>query len=198
VKLTWTTPANGGSPITHYRIRYKATDVPPASNSWGTLLMLNDPNATSTYVEGLTIGKTYEFKIRAWGSSAGDWSDFASAVITSFPSSNLVGSAISTNIISGNNIKTAQKVATINTFNLSLSYGKKDLEVKKLQAFLNNSGYAISSTGIGSIGSETEYFGKATKTALIRFQKDKNINPASGNFGPLTRTLVNQIIEGNR
>jgi peptidoglycan hydrolase-like protein with peptidoglycan-binding domain len=42
----------------------------------------------------------------------------------------------------------------------------------------------------GSLGNETTLFGPLTQSALIRFQKENNIVPAFGYFGPLTRTFI--------
>ncbi len=68
-------------------------------------------------------------------------------------------------------------------------------DVKELQKFLNNNGFPLSETGAGSSGNEITHFGKLTKMALIKFQASKNISPALGFFGPITRGIVNGIIE---
>jgi peptidoglycan hydrolase-like protein with peptidoglycan-binding domain len=47
------------------------------------------------------------------------------------------------------------------------------------------SGYA------GSLGYETQYFGRNTQMALAKFQKSVGIAPAVGFFGPITRAYVN-------
>ncbi len=66
-------------------------------------------------------------------------------------------------------------------------------DAKQLQIFLNNNGFPIASTGPGSPGKETRYFGPATRTALIKFQTSYNITPAIGYFGPKTRALINSL-----
>jgi peptidoglycan hydrolase-like protein with peptidoglycan-binding domain len=63
--------------------------------------------------------------------------------------------------------------------------------VKALQEFLNAHGYPVASVGAGSPGNETTRFGAATKAALIKYQKEKGITPASGYFGAKTRAAVN-------
>ena len=63
-------------------------------------------------------------------------------------------------------------------------------DVKSLQRYLNEKGYEVATQGPGSAGNETDYFGPATKAALIRLQKASGIVPASGYFGPLTRAYV--------
>ncbi len=77
------------------------------------------------------------------------------------------------------------------TFSRSLTLGSSGSDVRQLQVFLNTKGYTISSSGIGSRGNESIYFGPATKAALIRYQIANGIKPASGFFGPLTRAKVN-------
>lgn len=72
-----------------------------------------------------------------------------------------------------------------------LKLGMRHADVKTLQEFLNNNGFVVAGSGPGSKGSETTYFGPATKDALSRFQKLHNITPASGYYGPKTRAVIN-------
>lgn len=76
-------------------------------------------------------------------------------------------------------------------FTKNLSLGMKGSEVLSLQKYLNSRGYKVAIVGPGSPGSETSYFGPATKSALIKFQIAKSITPAVGFFGPITRGIVN-------
>ncbi|MEI6042571.1 MAG: peptidoglycan-binding domain-containing protein, partial [bacterium] len=62
-------------------------------------------------------------------------------------------------------------------------------DVLQLQKFLNNNGFTIAKTGVGSKGKETTYFGPATKAALVRFQKSVGL-PNTGFFGGMTRGVV--------
>ena len=57
VQLTWTAPADGGTPITGYRI-----DTRAAGGSWTSLTTGTDTTYTAT---GLTNGTAYEFRIAA-------------------------------------------------------------------------------------------------------------------------------------
>jgi peptidoglycan hydrolase-like protein with peptidoglycan-binding domain len=77
-------------------------------------------------------------------------------------------------------------------FTKTLSLGSNNEEVRQLQIFLNNKGYNVTSSGPGSKGNETTYFGNATKKALIKYQTDNKIYPSSGLFGPITRGFVNK------
>ncbi len=76
-------------------------------------------------------------------------------------------------------------------FSKDLKLGMRDPQVKLLQQYLNRKGFVITKTGVGSPGFESDYFGSATKAALIRFQVSNKISPPSGNFGPLTRGVAN-------
>lgn len=81
----------------------------------------------------------------------------------------------------------------IKSLNRDLSLGMRVGDVRTLQKYLNSKGFIVSAKGGGSIGNETTYFGPATKSALIHFQKFNGIFPASGYFGPLTRAKIKSI-----
>jgi peptidoglycan hydrolase-like protein with peptidoglycan-binding domain len=81
--------------------------------------------------------------------------------------------------------------------NRDLSAGMKGDEVKNLQIFLNNNGFVVASTGAGSKGFETAYFGNATKEAVKKFQQANNISPVSGYVGPLTRSKLATSLASN-
>jgi peptidoglycan hydrolase-like protein with peptidoglycan-binding domain len=78
----------------------------------------------------------------------------------------------------------------VRVFKENLTVGSLGSEVKALQEYLNAHGFTVATNGAGSIGNETTTFGPATKAALIRYQKAKNITPAIGFFGPLTRAAI--------
>ena len=78
-------------------------------------------------------------------------------------------------------------------FTRDLTIGSTGDDVRALQQLLNDLGFLIADTGPGSPGQESTYFGERTRQALIRYQQANNISPASGYFGPLTRSsLQNQ------
>lgn len=80
-----------------------------------------------------------------------------------------------------------------NDFKVDLKFGMTHPDVKKLQVFLNSKGFKVAWIGQGSAGKETDYFGSGTRSALIKFQKANNINPAIGYFGGVTRSVINSI-----
>ena len=82
----------------------------------------------------------------------------------------------------------ALPAAPLTTRDLYLGVSGED--VRTLQTLLNADGYTVASAGAGSSGSETTYFGPATQTAVIRFQIAKNISPAVGYVGPITRNAL--------
>ena len=64
---------------------------------------------------------------------------------------------------------------------------KFDGSVKSLQDILKFEGFFP--TNVESTG----YFGSITRTALIKFQQKYNIEPALGNFGPITKQKLSEI-----
>ena len=75
------------------------------------------------------------------------------------------------------------------TINRTLKYKMTGNDVKKLQVYLNIHGYPVATTGAGSLGKETNLFGKLTKQAVIKFQIANNLK-SDGILGPLTKALL--------
>lgn len=75
-------------------------------------------------------------------------------------------------------------------FTRTLRFGSTGEDVLALQVFLNTHGYVIATTGAGSVGHETKTFGKATLSALIKFQKANGLN-GDGVMGPKTIEIIN-------
>jgi len=76
------------------------------------------------------------------------------------------------------------------SFTRDLETGAMGVDVRTLQVYLNTHGAVVAATGAGSVGNETQFFGPATKAALIRFQTANGIVPAAGYFGPKTRAYI--------
>lgn len=66
-----------------------------------------------------------------------------------------------------------------------------DMDVMRLQQYLNTHGFPVATTGPGSLGQEVTTFGAKTVSALSKLQAAKGISPALGFFGPKTRAWVN-------
>jgi len=81
-------------------------------------------------------------------------------------------------------IKPATTVKYI--FKNYLGIGSSGDEVLKLQQVLEDLGYFTYSAG------PTGYFGNVTKTAVVKFQKAKNLSPFPGFVGPGTRKALNE------
>lgn len=62
------------------------------------------------------------------------------------------------------------------TFTRNLFMGVSGDDVQCLQRYLNSAGHTVASSGVGSPGNETKYFGSLTKAAAIKWQ---NANAAS-------------------
>jgi hypothetical protein len=75
-------------------------------------------------------------------------------------------------------------------FSRDLYYGISGEDVRILQRILNAQGFAVATSGGGSPGNETAYFGPATLAAVVRFQIAHNISPVVGRVGPLTRAAL--------
>lgn len=75
------------------------------------------------------------------------------------------------------------------SFTRNLQLGDTGMDVKTLQVFLNIHSFTVATTGPGSSGNESDYFGNLTIKALEAFQKSVGI-PATGYLGPLTRAAM--------
>lgn len=71
-----------------------------------------------------------------------------------------------------------------------LSYGTEHADVRMLQKFLNEQGFIVARSGAGSPGEECNFFGRATRSALTRFQNTNGIYPSSGYYGRVTRAAM--------
>lgn len=83
------------------------------------------------------------------------------------------------------------------TFTKDLKLGSTGADVKALQKVLNsNPATVVATTGAGSAGMESTYFGAKTKAAVIKFQTLNSISPAVGYVGSLTRAKLNSMSTG--
>lgn len=84
------------------------------------------------------------------------------------------------------------------TFSRSLTVGSRGTDVMNLQKALNmiSPDTKVASTGAGSPGNETSYFGPATRAAVSKFQVKYGISPTAGYFGPITMAKINSMCSG--
>ena len=67
-----------------------------------------------------------------------------------------------------------------------------------LQKYLNANGAQLASSGAGSPGNETEFFGELTRAGLAKWQAANGVSPTTGYFGPITRAKMSSIVYSNK
>jgi peptidoglycan hydrolase-like protein with peptidoglycan-binding domain len=85
-------------------------------------------------------------------------------------------------------------------FTIGLGRGITGSDVKRLQQLLNSDpDTQIASSGVGSPGNETEYFGTLTEKAVQKFQLKHGLaqegDPGYGYVGPKTRTKMQEVFK---
>ncbi|MDD5547579.1 MAG: peptidoglycan-binding domain-containing protein [Candidatus Pacebacteria bacterium] len=78
----------------------------------------------------------------------------------------------------------------------SLTVGSRGEAVKALQQYLNANGAVVSTSGAGSVGNESTYFGNATKAALAKWQAAHQVSPSVGYFGSVTKAKMVSLAGG--
>lgn len=81
----------------------------------------------------------------------------------------------------------------VSTLSKSMGAGVVDVEVIVLQKFLNANGFVLTSSGSGSPGNETDFFGRLTVDTLTRFQEEYGISER-GFVGTETRSFINSLL----
>ncbi|MDE1988672.1 MAG: peptidoglycan-binding protein [Patescibacteria group bacterium] len=111
--------------------------------------------------------------------------------------SQLVDLFISLGIISSDKAAQARAAVsgytTTSKFTLDLKVGSKGSEVMNLQKVLNeDSRTQVASSGAGSPGNETSYFGGLTKAAVMKYQIINGVS-ATGMVDAATRAVLNAV-----
>lgn len=89
-----------------------------------------------------------------------------------------------------------QAPSTACNFTRNLYLGVVGEDVKCLQQYLNSTQYKVATSGAGSPGNETTYYGLKTKAAVASWQAGNGVSPASGYFGPLSRAKYQSLVAG--
>lgn len=88
------------------------------------------------------------------------------------------------------------------SFTRNLSTGSEGQDVWCLQVYLNSAGFTVASTGAGSPGNETTYFGARTKAAVISWQnanvaqvlRPVGLSAGTGFWGSSSRNHYNTLV----
>lgn len=122
-------------------------------------------------------------------------SNSAGGILTELPLNKIVPSAEQPK--NQNEIPvTATASVPVFVFTKNTRIGSRNVEVLELQKFLNKNGFTVSAIGLGSVGFETKYFGKATKKALINYQKANKLK-ADGTMNAKTIKFINKFNKQN-
>jgi hypothetical protein len=135
-------------------------------------------DSTLTLLKGpVSLGKTTWYQVRT--------------------ASGVTGWTVASNVRQDTSAPSPQSSTSGTPLTMWLTYGVTHPQVATLQKLLNAKGYPVATSGDGSPGRETTYFGRATETALKRYQcAVLNVcsgTPATtgyGATGPRTRTTL--------
>jgi len=80
-------------------------------------------------------------------------------------------------------------------FTRSLTVNVTGEDVRCLQQYLNSTDFTVASSGPGSPGNETTFFGPLTRSAVAKWQAANNVSPPVGYFGPISRAKYDSLVE---
>ncbi len=144
-----------------------------------------------------TIGITVVVAVSMTGAaSAALTQNQIDAIITLLESFGAADAATVANVrtsLSGGTPSTGGTTATACSFTKSLTLGSTGDDVKCLQQYLNAAGYPVATTGVGSVGNETTYFGTLTQSAVASWQAANSVTPSVGYFGPISRAKYTAV-----
>jgi peptidoglycan hydrolase-like protein with peptidoglycan-binding domain len=154
------------------------------------------PGSESVYFGLLTQGAVQRFQAKYGIVSSGSPATTGYGFVGSKTRAKLLeifGSALPTSAPSTTSVSTSGL-----TFTKSLYLGLSDPQVKNLQMILNrDSETQVATSGVGSPGNETNYFGSLTELAVKKFQVKYGIaktgDAGYGYVGPKTRAKLNEL-----
>jgi len=88
------------------------------------------------------------------------------------------------------------------SFTRNLTVGSQGADVKCLQQYLNGAGFTLASSGAGSPGNETTYFGPITRAAAVKWQDayaaevlaPVGLSKGTGFWGPSSRSYYSSLV----
>ncbi|MFA5137038.1 MAG: peptidoglycan-binding protein [Patescibacteria group bacterium] len=149
----------------------------------------------------LAPGTKYYYKVRGGnGCAPGPWGNEMSATTMATGSARIRSYyASSSSSWAGTGSGSTASSGSHPIFTRDLYPGYTGADVRSLQIYLNQNGFILASSGPGSPGNETTYYGARTTAAVRRFQEahyQEILSPlgyssGTGIFGPSTRAYVN-------
>ncbi len=212
IDLSWTA-STSTIPIAGYDVYQDSTKIATTSATSYQSTGLS-PNTTYSYtvdafdaagnVSGESSSTSATTQVQQSGSGGGGGGggggcyyncSYGGSSSTSTPSSTGSGSSsslLATLLAELEALIKAMNTQLVTSFTRNLTIGSRGTDVQNLQIFLNDNGYPIASSGAGSIGKESTYFGAKTQEALAKWQKANHL-PATGFFGGLTRGEMEKL-----
>ncbi|HRH30774.1 MAG TPA: alkaline phosphatase D family protein [Candidatus Paceibacterota bacterium] len=191
ISIMWTTDESSSSIV-----EYGTT------SSYGNITAETDtsPRVTSHLVtiSNLINCTSYNFRVKS-NDALSNLATSSNAVIKTLGCPKYGSVAVNPSVIYFTSINNSNNQSTNNSefkFLVDLKEGMTHPDIKKLQEFLNSKNIFVAISGVGSVGKETNFFGPATKNAVINFQKKNNILPSLGFVGPKTREFINGLLGG--
>jgi len=133
------------------------------------------------------------------GHETNNFANLTKDALTKFQNNNKISATIGVFDLATRDFLGCSKISTVFEFTRDLKPGMDGNDVKELQKYLNNNGFPLAQTGVGSKGYETNFFGPLTKVALVKFQNAKlqtsldttKLKTETGNLFVDTRKIIN-------
>ena len=186
--------------ISYYFVAYGFT---PGDMRFGTSFEMGPYDGVINYtVSMLTPGTTYYFMVRGGnGCATGPWSQSVAATAVGPESSSATTRVYYAPVTAPTTSSGSSSSSSGGGISLGrdLYPGSQGADVRSLQQYLNSKGFTLASSGVGSPGNETTYYGNLTAAAVRRFQEAhfaEILSPlgyasGTGIVGPSTRGYIN-------